>query len=119
MTNVLEVLTNPTTLYAFPHTILGALSTGGMVILAVCAYHLLRKREVDLFRRSASMALPIVLAAVAHGGASLLTHSPWLHLAIALPLFTALLLSTCTVRPSELRALLERRNEDTSEHEPL
>lgn len=82
---------------------------------------LLASPDLPLPRRLllAWMGVPIVLAAVAHGGASLLTHSPWLHLAIALPLFTALLLSTGTVRPSELRALLERRNEDTSEHEPL
>jgi len=84
MTNVLEVLTNPTTLYAFPHTILGALSTGGMVILAVCAYHLLRKREVDLFRRSASMALPIVLAATV--ATAVVGHFSGVHLTEVQPM---------------------------------
>ena len=47
MTSIWAVLTNSTALYAFAHTILGALATGGMVILGVSAYHLLRKHDVD------------------------------------------------------------------------
>jgi len=63
MTSIADVLTNSTLLYAFPHTILGAVSTAGMVILAVSAWQLLRRRDVDIFRPCATIALGAVLAA--------------------------------------------------------
>ena len=40
LTNIFKVLTNSTVLLAFPHTIFGALSTAGMLILGVCGWHL-------------------------------------------------------------------------------
>ncbi|WP_321167667.1 cytochrome ubiquinol oxidase subunit I [Baekduia soli] len=57
MTSILDVLTNSTALYAFGHTILGALATAGMLMLAVCAWHLLRRNEIDVFGRSANILL--------------------------------------------------------------
>jgi cytochrome d ubiquinol oxidase subunit I len=59
--DVFAVLFNPLLWLAFPHTIFGALLTGGMVVLAVSAWHLLKGKEVDLFRRSARMVLPLLL----------------------------------------------------------
>jgi hypothetical protein len=50
MTSIWEVLTNSTVLYAFPHTILAALTTAGMVIIAVSAHHLVRRRQVEGLR---------------------------------------------------------------------
>jgi len=41
--NIFAVLTNSTVLLAFPHTILGAFTTGGMLVIAVCGL-LLRRR---------------------------------------------------------------------------
>ncbi len=63
MTNIFDVLTNSTALYAIPHTIFGALATGAMVVAGISAYHLLRKRDVEVFKPSIAMALPIVLVA--------------------------------------------------------
>jgi cytochrome bd ubiquinol oxidase subunit I len=62
MTSIWAVLTNSTALYAFGHTILGALTTGGIVILGVAAYHLLRGNDVEAFRRVAGMAVVVVFA---------------------------------------------------------
>ncbi len=69
LTSILKVLTNDTLLYAFPHTILGAWATAGMVVAAVSAWHLLRERHIDVFTRSLKLALPIVLAATVITGA--------------------------------------------------
>jgi cytochrome d ubiquinol oxidase subunit I len=63
MTSIFDVLTNSTAFYAFGHTILGALATAGMLMLAVCAWHLLRRNELDVFGASAKLLLPGVLAA--------------------------------------------------------
>jgi len=63
MTSIFDVLTNSTALYAFAHTILGALATAGMLMLAVTAWHLLRRNELDVFTRTARILLPGVCAA--------------------------------------------------------
>ena len=63
MTSIWRVLTNSTVLYAFPHTILGAFTTAGMVVLAICAWHFLRGRHLDVFGATARLALPITLVA--------------------------------------------------------
>jgi cytochrome bd ubiquinol oxidase subunit I len=70
--NIFDVLGNSTVLWAFPHTILGAFTTGGMLVLAVCAWNLLRGRHVDLFSRSARLVLPIT--AVAAIGTAMVGH---------------------------------------------
>jgi cytochrome d ubiquinol oxidase subunit I len=64
LTNIFSVLTNSTVLLAFPHTILGAFTTGGMLIIAVCGLLLLRKGRNEVISRSLRLALPITLVAV-------------------------------------------------------
>jgi cytochrome d ubiquinol oxidase subunit I len=64
LTDIFAVLTNSTLLFAFPHTILAAVTTGGMVVLGVSAYGLLRGRHVDAFAQSMRLVLPAVCAAV-------------------------------------------------------
>src|SRR5262245_29265805 len=61
LTDIGAVFTNRTFLFAFPHTVLGALTTGGMLVLAVSCYHLLRGKEVEIARRCARLALVITL----------------------------------------------------------
>jgi cytochrome d ubiquinol oxidase subunit I len=64
LTSIFDVLTNSTVLYAFPHTILGSITTAGMVVVAVSAWFLLRERETEVFSRSMRIALPAVCGAV-------------------------------------------------------
>ena len=52
MTSIGKVLTNPTLLYAFPHTIGAAVMTGGMLVVGVSAWHLARGSNVEMFSRS-------------------------------------------------------------------
>lgn len=63
MTSIFKVLTNDTLLLAFPHTILGAFATAGMVVVAVCAWHLHRGNPDELYRSTLRLVLPIVLGA--------------------------------------------------------
>ncbi|HLI31689.1 MAG TPA: cytochrome ubiquinol oxidase subunit I [Solirubrobacteraceae bacterium] len=61
LTSIFAVLGNSTVWMAFPHTVFGAFLTGGMLVLAISAWFLLRGRDVDVFARSASLMLPLVL----------------------------------------------------------
>jgi cytochrome d ubiquinol oxidase subunit I len=61
MTSIWAILTNSTQLYAFPHTLLGALVTGGAVVLAISSYHLLRGRHVDVAGSCARLALVMIV----------------------------------------------------------
>ncbi len=68
--SIFAVLTNSTVLLALPHTVFGALTTAGMLVLGISAWGLLRGRDVDLYSRSARLVLPLTLAAAILTGAS-------------------------------------------------
>jgi cytochrome d ubiquinol oxidase subunit I len=57
------VLTNPTAVGAFTHTIAAAFVTAGMFVLAISAWHLSRGRHSEVFRPSIRLALVTVLIA--------------------------------------------------------
>jgi cytochrome d ubiquinol oxidase subunit I len=61
MTDIMAMLMNPTAWSFFGHTILAALLTGGMFVIGVSAYHLARKQETAIFRRSITVALIVSL----------------------------------------------------------
>ncbi|WP_205697051.1 cytochrome ubiquinol oxidase subunit I [Conexibacter sp. SYSU D00693] len=78
MTSILEVLTNTTALLAFPHTILGAWATAGMVVAAVAAWHLRRGTQAVAMGRTLRIALAVTLAATALTG--VVGHFQGMHL---------------------------------------
>lgn len=61
LTDFGAVLTNPTTLVTFPHTIMAALLTAGAFMLAVSAWHLARRRDQEVFAPSLRLALWVVV----------------------------------------------------------
>jgi cytochrome d ubiquinol oxidase subunit I len=63
LTSIFAVFTNSTFLYAFPHTVLGALVTGGTVVLGVSCWHLLRGKHTDVASRCARIGLVVTLCA--------------------------------------------------------
>jgi cytochrome d ubiquinol oxidase subunit I len=93
MTSIWAVLTNSTALYAYAHTMLGALATAGMLILAVSAWKLLRRSDTDAFRRSAMIALVVTFVAtvgtatVGHFQAQLMTTQQPMKMAAAEALY--------------------------------
>lgn len=56
MTNFGALLTNPYLWTQFPHTIFSGFTTGAFFILGISAYHLIRRQQVDFFRRSFQIA---------------------------------------------------------------
>src|SRR6185437_2947418 len=63
---IASVLFNNTALYAFAHTMLAAVLTAGMILIAVSAWHLRQGRGVQVFGGAMKVALPLVtLAAIA------------------------------------------------------
>jgi cytochrome d ubiquinol oxidase subunit I len=56
MNDFFALLLNPNVLVEFPHTVFAGLTTAAFFVLGISAYHLLRKRQVDFFRRSFQIA---------------------------------------------------------------
>jgi cytochrome d ubiquinol oxidase subunit I len=56
-TNIGQILFQPFSLAAYVHVILAGLMTGLFVVLGVSCWHLLRGRNVDLFRKTARVAI--------------------------------------------------------------
>ena len=61
MTSLLAIMTQGNLLEAFAHVISAAIVTAGALVLAVSAYHLLRKNEVELFGQAARISLVVLL----------------------------------------------------------
>lgn len=57
MVDFLALLTNPYVMGQFSHTLLSAIATTGMLIVAVSAYQLLRKAYLPLFRTSMKLGV--------------------------------------------------------------
>lgn len=50
------LITNPNLWVEFPHTVLAGFTTAAFFVLGISAYHLIRKREIDLYTRSFRIA---------------------------------------------------------------
>jgi cytochrome bd ubiquinol oxidase subunit I len=55
------ILSQKFTLFAFGHAIIAGLMAGGFLVLGVACWHLLRGRNVDVFRSAAKLAIIVVL----------------------------------------------------------
>ncbi|WP_067797544.1 cytochrome ubiquinol oxidase subunit I [Actinomadura formosensis] len=69
LTDFWAVLTNSTQLVSFPHTITAAFVTGGLFMAGVSAWHLARRKNVEVFRPSLKLAL--VVTAIASIGVAI------------------------------------------------
>ena len=63
LTSIWAVLTNPLFLWAYGHVLLAALVTGGALMLAVSAWHLRRRSDAPAFRKTARIALLVLVPA--------------------------------------------------------
>jgi cytochrome d ubiquinol oxidase subunit I len=63
LTDVWALLSNEFALRAYLHVLLVGLTTGSIVMLGISCWHLLRGRNVDLFRRAAALALIVAVPA--------------------------------------------------------
>jgi cytochrome d ubiquinol oxidase subunit I len=63
LADFVAIVLNERVLAQAPHTILGGWITGGLFVLGISAWHLMRRHEVEMFRRSARIALVFSFAA--------------------------------------------------------
>src|SRR5271168_923532 len=64
LTNIWALFTNPTFLWGYVHVILASLVTGSLVMLAVCAWHLRKQREVEAFGHAARISVLVLLPVI-------------------------------------------------------
>jgi cytochrome d ubiquinol oxidase subunit I len=60
-TDIFEILFQGFVLFAWGHAILAGLITGGFLVLGVSCWHLLRGRNVDVFRSAAKLAIVVLV----------------------------------------------------------
>ena len=65
LTSIWALLTNPIFLWAFAHIMLAALVVGGGLMLSVSAWHLLRGSDAPVFRKTARIAILLLIPATA------------------------------------------------------
>ena len=69
MTDFLALVTNPYVAHQFPHVIMAGLTTAATFIVAISAWHLLRKSQVEFFRQSMKFgAVFLLVGALLTGG---------------------------------------------------
>ena len=89
MNDFLAVLTNEKLWVAFPHTVFGSIATGAFFIVGVSAWYLVRKKNVDVFKRSMNIALVVGMisglgiAFTGHAQAEYLMHAQPMKMAAA------------------------------------
>ncbi len=64
LTSIWAVLSNPVFVWAYIHVLLASLVTGTAVMLAVSAWHLRRGSETAIFRKTAAIAVVLLLPAI-------------------------------------------------------
>lgn len=63
LNSFIELTTNPYTWYMFFHTVIACYIVGSFFVMAISAYHLIRKQHVDFFIKSFRIALGMALVA--------------------------------------------------------
>ncbi len=84
LTDFFALLANPHVWVQFPHVVTAGMATGGFFVLAFSAYHLKRKNEVEMFRRSFSIA--IIYALIGTALVILIGHNQAQHMVRAQPM---------------------------------
>lgn len=84
MNDIVAVLTNPKLWVAFPHTIFGSFATAAFFIAGVSAWNLIRKKDMDFFKRSITISL--VIGLISGMGIAFSGHSQATYLMGAQPM---------------------------------
>ncbi len=115
MTDFFALLTNSYVLRQYPHTLMGGLITAGVFVMAISAYHLLRKNQFEFFRTSLRLGLTCALiASVLAAGTG---HMQAQHVAKAQPMKLAVMESlweTANPAPYLLFASIDQDKQQNS-----
>lgn len=114
MTSIAEVLTNPKVLVAFPHTIFASFTTGAFMILGISAIGLMKKKNVEFYKKS--MTIPLIVGLISTIGVALTGHSQGNVLVETQPMKMAaaegIYEDTGDVAPWSLVALIDTENKE-------
>ncbi len=89
MNDIVALLTNEKLWVAFPHTMFGSIATGAFFVVGVSAFYLIKKRQVDFFKKSIGIGLIVGLvgglglAFTGHSQAQYLMHAQPMKMAAA------------------------------------
>ena len=115
MTDFFALLTNAYVLRQYPHTLMGGLITAGVFVMAISAYHLLRKNQLEFFRSSLRIGLTCTLiASLLAAGTG---HMQAQHVAKAQPMKLAVMESlweTANPAPYLLYASIDQAKQQNS-----
>ena len=115
MTDFFALLTNSYVLRQYPHTLMGGLITAGVFVMAISAYHLLRKNQPEFFRTSLRIGLTCALiASILAAGTG---HMQAQHVAKAQPMKLAVMESlweTANPAPYLLFASIDQNKQQNS-----
>ncbi|HEY7952510.1 MAG TPA: cytochrome ubiquinol oxidase subunit I [Solirubrobacteraceae bacterium] len=64
LNNIGALFTNPTFLWGYVHVLLASLVTGSLIMLAVSAWYLRKRQEVESFTRAASLSLAVLIPSI-------------------------------------------------------
>ncbi|HZM55467.1 MAG TPA: cytochrome ubiquinol oxidase subunit I [Acidimicrobiales bacterium] len=64
LNNIAALFTSPEFLWSYVHVLLASLVTGSLVMLAVSAWQIRKKRDVDAFRRTATVSTIVLIPAL-------------------------------------------------------
>jgi len=109
------VLTNSYVLNQYPHVLLAGLVTGGIFVMAISAYHLLRGSQVDFFRPSfkygliCALAASLLVAGTGHRQAQFVAEAQPMKLAAMEALW-----ETANPAPFALAAVIDQQKETNS-----
>ncbi len=84
MTDFFALVTNPNVWVQFPHVLLSGVTTAAFFVLGISAWHLLRKKNVDFFRRSFQMA--VIYGVIGTVGVIIVGHSQAQHMVQVQPM---------------------------------
>jgi cytochrome bd ubiquinol oxidase subunit I len=84
MTDFFAVMLNPNIWYQFPHTLMAGFTTAGFFVVGISSYHLLRKNDPEIFRRS--FQLGATLAAISSVLLAMNGHSQAQHMVEVQPM---------------------------------
>lgn len=84
MNDFFAVLTNPKVLVAYPHTIFASLATASFFVLGISAWKLIKKKDVEFFKKS--MAIPMIIGIISSMGIAISGHSQATYLMEAQPM---------------------------------
>lgn len=84
MVDFLALLRNPNVWVQFPHVFMSGLTTAAFFILGISAWHILRKSNLDFFKKSVQIG--VIAALIGTAGVAVVGHSQAQHMVASQPM---------------------------------